>query len=141
MVVWLGALVLIWTTASDARQRLRMESGPIPGFFVSATQKAADRRGRRVQSAASLSTWRSLPLPDFSAQMERDLGGCWRSRGWSCGGLVISFFKEIGWTGFATHVLKKRHGLLATGLIEGPPWGVMYGPFYAETAGGLSRRC
>jgi membrane protease YdiL (CAAX protease family) len=56
-------------------------------------------------------------------------------------GLVISFFKEIGWTGFATHVLKKRHGLLATGLIEGPPWGVMHGPFYAETAGGLSRRC
>ena len=34
-------------------------------------------------------------------------------------GLVISFFEEIGWTGFATHELRKRHGLLATGLILG----------------------
>ena len=40
-------------------------------------------------------------------------------------GLVISFFEEIGWTGFATHELRKRHGLLATGLILGLPWGVM----------------
>jgi membrane protease YdiL (CAAX protease family) len=51
-------------------------------------------------------------------------------------GLVISFFEEIGWTGFATHELRKRHGLLATGLILGLPWGVMHLPFYAETASG-----
>src|SRR5512132_156752 len=30
-------------------------------------------------------------------------------------GLVAGFFEEIGWTGFATHELRKRHGLLATG--------------------------
>ena len=51
-------------------------------------------------------------------------------------GLVISFFEEIGWTGFATHELRKRHGLLATGLILGLPWGVMHLPWYAETASG-----
>jgi membrane protease YdiL (CAAX protease family) len=51
-------------------------------------------------------------------------------------GLVISFFEEIGWTGFATHELRKRHGLLATGLILGLPWVVMHLTFYAETASG-----
>ena len=51
-------------------------------------------------------------------------------------GLVISFFDELGWTGFATHELRKRHGLLATGLIVGLPWGVMHLPWYAETASG-----
>jgi membrane protease YdiL (CAAX protease family) len=51
-------------------------------------------------------------------------------------GLVISFFEEIGWTGFATQELRKRHGLLATGLILGLPWGVMHLPWYAETASG-----
>jgi membrane protease YdiL (CAAX protease family) len=51
-------------------------------------------------------------------------------------GLVISFFEEIGWTGFATHELRKRHGLLATGLIVGLPWVVPHLPFYAETASG-----
>ena len=51
-------------------------------------------------------------------------------------GLIISFFEEIGWTGFATHELRKRHGLLATGLIVGLPWVVPHLPFYAETASG-----
>jgi membrane protease YdiL (CAAX protease family) len=46
-------------------------------------------------------------------------------------GLVISFFEEVGWTGFATHELRKRHGLLASGLILGLPWGVMHLPAYA----------
>jgi uncharacterized protein len=55
-------------------------------------------------------------------------------------GLVISFFEEIGWTGFATHELRKRHGLLATGLILGLPWGVMHLPWYAETASGAVPR-
>jgi membrane protease YdiL (CAAX protease family) len=48
-------------------------------------------------------------------------------------GLIISFFEEIGWTGFATHELRKRHGLLATGLILGLPWGVMHLPAYAAS--------
>jgi uncharacterized protein len=51
-------------------------------------------------------------------------------------GLVMSFFEEIGWAGFATHELRKRHGLLAIGLILGPLWVVPHLPFYAETASG-----
>src|SRR5829696_2953459 len=31
-------------------------------------------------------------------------------------GLVAAFFEELGWTGFATHELRNRHGLLVTGL-------------------------
>ena len=51
-------------------------------------------------------------------------------------GLVISFFEEVGWTGFATDELRKRHGPLATGLILGLPWGVMHLPAIPETASG-----
>ena len=50
--------------------------------------------------------------------------------------LVIPFFEEIGWTGFATAELSKRHGVLATGLIVGLPWGVLHLPIYAATATG-----
>jgi membrane protease YdiL (CAAX protease family) len=49
------------------------------------------------------------------------------------GGLVAAFFEEIAWTGFATHELDKRHGLLATGLIVGLPWALLHVPLYAAT--------
>jgi CAAX protease family protein len=55
-------------------------------------------------------------------------------------GLVTGFFEEIGWTGFATHELRKRHGLLATGLLVGLPWCLLHLPLSAGTASGLSRR-
>jgi uncharacterized protein len=51
-------------------------------------------------------------------------------------GLVASFFEEIGWTGFATHELSKRHGLLATGLIVGLPWMALHVPVYMAIASG-----
>jgi membrane protease YdiL (CAAX protease family) len=51
-------------------------------------------------------------------------------------GLVAGFFEEIGWTGFATHDLRKRHGLLATGLIVGLPWCLLHLPPLAGTASG-----
>jgi membrane protease YdiL (CAAX protease family) len=51
-------------------------------------------------------------------------------------GLVASFLEEIGWTGFATAELSKRHGLLATGLIVGLPWMVLHVPIYAGIASG-----
>jgi uncharacterized protein len=47
--------------------------------------------------------------------------------------LVISFLEEIGWTGLATQELRKRHGLLATGLMLGLPWGVMHLPAYTPS--------
>jgi uncharacterized protein len=49
-------------------------------------------------------------------------------------GLVASFFEELGWTGFATPEIRKRHGLLATGLIVGLPWFVWHLPLYAGSA-------
>jgi CAAX protease family protein len=51
-------------------------------------------------------------------------------------GLLVPFFEEIGWTGFATPELRKRHGVLATGLIVGLLWGVWHVPFYAATDNG-----
>lgn len=38
-------------------------------------------------------------------------------------GLCAGFFEEVGWTGFAIPRLRQRHGILATGLIVGIPWG------------------
>ena len=52
------------------------------------------------------------------------------------GGLVAAFFEEIGWTGFATAELRKRHGLLATGLIVGLLWGVWHLPWYRKPTSG-----
>lgn len=51
-------------------------------------------------------------------------------------GLFAGFFEEIAWTGFATHELSKRHGLLATGLIVGLPWGLVHLPLIAGADSG-----
>jgi membrane protease YdiL (CAAX protease family) len=50
--------------------------------------------------------------------------------------LVAGFFEEIGWTGFATHELGKRHELLATGLLVGLPWCLVHSPLYLSTDSG-----
>ena len=36
--------------------------------------------------------------------------------------LVAGFIEELGWTGFAVPVLRRRYGVLATGLIVGFVW-------------------
>ncbi|HEU5086763.1 MAG TPA: CPBP family intramembrane glutamic endopeptidase [Roseiflexaceae bacterium] len=41
-------------------------------------------------------------------------------------GLVGGLFEELGWTGFAVPRLRLRHGVLATGLIIGVPWGAWH---------------
>jgi CAAX protease family protein len=41
-------------------------------------------------------------------------------------GLIGGFFEELGWTGFAVPRLRLRHGVLATGLLVGVPWGVWH---------------
>ena len=51
-------------------------------------------------------------------------------------GLFAAFFEELGWTGFATHELRNRHGVLATGLIVGLPWCVLHLPLYVGIASG-----
>ena len=43
------------------------------------------------------------------------------------------FFEELGWTGFATPELRKRFGVLPTGLIMGVLWGVWHFPAFSAT--------
>jgi membrane protease YdiL (CAAX protease family) len=41
-------------------------------------------------------------------------------------GLVVGFFEELGWTGFAVPRLNRRYGVLNTGLIVGFVWGAWH---------------
>jgi membrane protease YdiL (CAAX protease family) len=43
-------------------------------------------------------------------------------------GLIFGFLEELGWTGFATPMLLRDHGVLATGLIVGALWGAWHVP-------------
>jgi len=49
-------------------------------------------------------------------------------------GLVVCFFEELGWTGFATPELRKRYGFLPTGIILGVPWGAWHYPLFSGSA-------
>jgi uncharacterized protein len=41
-------------------------------------------------------------------------------------GLAAGFLEEIGWTGFAVPALRRRYGVLTTGLIVGVLWGAWH---------------
>lgn len=41
-------------------------------------------------------------------------------------GLMVGFFEELGWTGFATPQMRHRKSILATGLIMGLLWGAWH---------------
>ncbi len=43
------------------------------------------------------------------------------------------FFEEVGWTGFAVPELRKRFGVLTTGLLMGVLWGVWHYPAFSAT--------
>lgn len=46
-------------------------------------------------------------------------------------GLLVSFFEELGWTGFVVPKLRQRFGILNTGLIVGFLWGAWHFPLFA----------
>jgi membrane protease YdiL (CAAX protease family) len=46
-------------------------------------------------------------------------------------GLVVGFFEELGWTGFAVPRLRLRYGVLTTGLIVGLLWGAWHLPLFS----------
>ena len=46
-------------------------------------------------------------------------------------GLVVGFFEELGWTGFALPRLRLRYGVLTTGLIVGLLWGAWHFPLFS----------
>jgi membrane protease YdiL (CAAX protease family) len=48
-------------------------------------------------------------------------------------GLLIPFCEELGWTGFAIPELRKRYGILATGLIVGLLWGAWHFPLFSAS--------
>ena len=50
-------------------------------------------------------------------------------------GLVVGFFEELGWTGFAIPRLRLRYGVLTTGLIVGFLWGAWHFPLFSGSAG------
>jgi membrane protease YdiL (CAAX protease family) len=56
------------------------------------------------------------------------------------GGLMAAFFEELGWTGFAVPRLRRRHGVLTTGLIVGLLWGAWHFPLFSggDLSGALS---
>jgi len=43
-------------------------------------------------------------------------------------GLMVGFFEELGWTGFAIPRMRLRYGILSTGLIVGLLWGAWHFP-------------
>jgi uncharacterized protein len=49
-------------------------------------------------------------------------------------GLVVPFFEELGWTGFAIPELGKRYDILTTGLIVGLLWGAWHFPLFSGSA-------
>jgi len=49
-------------------------------------------------------------------------------------GLVVCFFEELGWTGFAVPTLRKRYGIFATGLFMGLLWGLWHLPLFSGSA-------
>jgi membrane protease YdiL (CAAX protease family) len=46
-------------------------------------------------------------------------------------GLVVCYFEELGWTGFAVPALRKRYGIFATGLFMGLLWGLWHLPLFS----------
>jgi uncharacterized protein len=50
------------------------------------------------------------------------------------GGLAVSIFEELGWTGFAMPRLLARHGVFSTGLVMGVLWGIWHFPLFAGNA-------
>lgn len=55
-------------------------------------------------------------------------------------GVVVGFFEELGWTGFAVPQLRLRYGVLTTGLSVGILWGLWHFPLFsgsASSSGGL----
>ena len=47
-------------------------------------------------------------------------------------GLIVGIFEELGWTGFAIPRMRRRYGVLGTGLLLGVLWGAWHFPMFWE---------
>jgi len=45
---------------------------------------------------------------------------------WIVSGLLVGFFEELGWTGFAVPRMRMKYGVFATGLLVGLIWGAWH---------------
>jgi membrane protease YdiL (CAAX protease family) len=45
---------------------------------------------------------------------------------WIVGGLLVGFFEELGWTGFAIPRMRMKYGVLTTGFLVGLLWGAWH---------------
>jgi membrane protease YdiL (CAAX protease family) len=45
---------------------------------------------------------------------------------WIVSGLMVGFFEELGWTGFAIPRMRRNYGVFTTGLIVGLLWGAWH---------------
>ena len=48
-------------------------------------------------------------------------------------GLAVGILEELGWTGFALPRLRRRYGILLTGLIMALLWGTWHYPMFADS--------
>jgi uncharacterized protein len=46
-------------------------------------------------------------------------------------GIIVAVFEELGWTGFVTPRLRRRYGILTTGLVIGLLWGAWHFPLFS----------
>lgn len=81
----------------------------------------------------ALSTWSREFLPGVffgeTSEVSGPIGAATRASILWVGlvvGLGAGIFEELGWTGFATPALRRRHGVLATSLILGVAWGAWH---------------
>jgi membrane protease YdiL (CAAX protease family) len=54
------------------------------------------------------------------------------------GALVAGVFEELGWTGFAVPTLRRRYGVLGTGILVGFPWAAWHLLVTLWASGGAS---
>ncbi len=45
---------------------------------------------------------------------------------WVVSGLMVGFFEELGWTGFAIPKMRRKYGVFMTGLVVGLLWGAWH---------------
>ena len=78
-------------------------------FLVTAVSLALSLLSPEFRPAVSMTNDKA-PLPLFGL----------------AGGLIVGIFEELGWTGFAIPRMRRRYGVLSTGLLVGVLWGAWH---------------
>ena len=87
---------------------------------------------------AALSLALSLTSPDFLPDIFTSDEKASIVLAGIAGALVAGVFEELGWTGFAVATMRRRYGVLGTGLIVGFAWAVWHLLVTLWASGGVS---